>query len=69
MRTRVYLSPNDGRLPRAKEPPVRLRIQRRRTTVQDLHCRLQHAYRRAAARWVRRRPVGRALLGPPGFLG
>ena len=40
-----------------------LRIQRSRTTVKDLHSRLQHAYQRDDVRLVRRRTVLLDLLG------
>jgi transposase len=41
---------------------VRIRIQRSRATVKDLHSRLQHAYRRDDVRWVRRSTVVIDLL-------
>jgi hypothetical protein len=48
---------------------VGVRIPRRRTTVKDLHSRLQHADQRAAVRLVRRITVWLARLGPPGADG
>jgi transposase len=41
-----------------------IRIQRSRATVKDLHSRLQHAYRRAEVRLVRRTTVVIDLLVP-----
>src|SRR5215831_9384705 len=65
MSTRVYLSKHDCRLTQEKDTPVSLRIQLSRATVKALHHRLQQAYRRDDARWVRRITVRSALLGHP----
>jgi transposase len=62
MSTRVYLSKHICQTTHEEETPVCLRIQRSRTTVKDLHSRLQHAYQRDDVRLVRRITVLLDLL-------
>jgi transposase len=62
MSTRVYLSKNDCQRTQEKDTPLCIRIPRSRATIKDLHHRLQHAYRRDAARLVRRITVRIDLL-------
>jgi hypothetical protein len=54
MSARVYLSTHTCPITHEEEIPVCIRIQLSRTTVKDLHSRLQHAYQRADVRLVRR---------------
>src|SRR5262245_58008619 len=63
MSTRVYLSKHTYQTTHEEDPPVGLRIQRSRATVQELHGRLQHAYQRHDVRVVRRPTVWLDLLG------
>src|SRR5499425_2078296 len=62
MSTRVYLSKHTCQTTHEEETPVCLRIQLSRTTVKDLHSRLQHAYQRDDVRLVRRLTVLLDLL-------
>ena len=62
MSTRVYLSQHTCQTTHEEETPVCLRIQLSRTTVKDLHRRLQHAYQRDDVRLVRRLTVLLDLL-------
>ena len=62
MSTRVYLSNYPCQTTPQEETPVCLRIQLSRTTVKDLHQRLQHAYQRDDVRLVRRITVLLDLL-------
>jgi transposase len=62
MSTRVYLSKHTCQTTHEEDTPVCLRIQLSRTTVKDLHSRLQHAYQRDDVRLVRRITVLLALL-------
>jgi transposase len=64
MSTRVYLSKNDFGITHQEDTPVRIRIQLRRATVQDLHSRLQQAYQKDDVRLVRRTTVVIDLLVP-----
>src|SRR5499426_2672771 len=64
MSTRVYLSKHTYQTTHKEETPVCLRIQLSRTTVKDLHSRLQHAYQHDDVRLVRRLTVLLDLLGP-----
>jgi hypothetical protein len=66
MSPRVYLSKHTCPTTHEEETPVGVRIPRRRTTVKDLHSRLQHADQRAAVRLVRRITVWLARLGHRG---
>src|SRR5262244_2146723 len=68
MSKRVYLSQNKVRITPEEDTPVRLRIPRRRATVQDLSSRLQHASQRDDVRVVRRLTVWIDLLGHQGPL-
>ena len=63
MSTRVYLSKHTCQTTHEEETPVCLRIQLSRTTVKELHSRLQHAYQRDDVRLVRRITVLLDLLG------
>ena len=54
MSTRVYLSKHICQTTHEEDTPVCLRIQLSRTTVKELHRRLQHAYQRDDVRLVRR---------------
>ena len=63
MSTRVYLSTHTCQTTHEEETPVCLRIQLSRTTVKELHSRLQHAYQRDDVRLVRRITVLLDLLG------
>src|SRR5215475_7648320 len=63
MSTRVYLSQHTYQTTHEEATLVGLRIQRSRATVQELHCRRQHAYQRDEVRVVRRPTVWRDLLG------
>jgi transposase len=63
MSTRVYLSKNPCQTTYEEETPVCIRIQLSRTTVKDLHRRLQQAYQRDDVRLVRRITVLLDLLG------
>jgi transposase len=65
MSTRVYLSKYPCQTTPQEETPVCIRIQLSRTTVKDLHQRLQHAYQRDDVRLVRRITVLLDLLVPP----
>jgi hypothetical protein len=62
MSARVYLSTHTGPITHEEEIPVCIRIQLSRTTVKDLHSRLQHAYQRADVRSVQRITVVLDLL-------
>jgi transposase len=62
MSTRVYLSKHTCHTTHQEDTPVCIRIQLSRTTVKDLHSRLQHAYQRDDVRWVRRTTVLLDLL-------
>jgi transposase len=62
MSTRVYLSKHTCQTTHEEETPVCVRIQLSRTTVKDLHSRLQHAYQRDDVRLVRRITVLLDLL-------
>jgi transposase len=62
MSTRVYLSKHICETTHEEETPVCLRIQLSRTTVKELHRRLQHAYQRDDVRLVRRITVLLDLL-------
>ena len=62
MSTRVYLSNYTCQTTPKEDTPVCLRIQLSRTTVKDLHSRLQHAYQRDDVRLVRRITVLLDLL-------
>jgi transposase len=62
MSTRVYLSKHTCQTTHEEETPVCIRIQLSRTTVKDLHSRLQHAYQRDDVRVVRRLTVLLDLL-------
>src|SRR2546427_2024514 len=62
MSARVYLSKHTCPITHEEETPVYIRIQLSRTTVKDLHSRLQHAYQRAEVRLVRRITVLLDLL-------
>jgi len=55
--TRVYLFKNDFGITHQEATPVRIRIQRSRATVKDLHSRLQQAYQKDDVRLVRRTTV------------
>src|SRR5206468_2644337 len=59
---RVYLLKNSSRTIGAEDTPVSIRIQLSHATVQELHTRLQHAYRRDDVRLVRRLTVMIDLL-------
>jgi transposase len=63
MSTRVYLSKHTCPTTHEEDTPVCVRIQLSRTTVKDLHSRLQHAYQRDDVRLVRRITVLLDLLG------
>src|SRR5262245_52542610 len=72
MSTRVYLSKHTCQPTPEEDTPVCIRIQLSRATVQELHCRLQHAYQRDDVRLVRRTTVLLDLLvhhGPVEVLG
>src|SRR5438094_1388667 len=62
MSTRVYLSQNICPITQSEDTPVCIRIQLSRTTVKDLHSRLQHAYQHDDVRLVRRTTVVIDLL-------
>jgi len=62
MSTRVYLSKHTCQTTHEEDTPVCVRIQLSRTTVKDLHSRLQHAYQRDDVRLVRRITVLLDLL-------
>src|SRR5262247_1007672 len=62
MSTRVYVSKYTCQTTHEEDTPVCIRIQLRRTTVKDLHSRLQHAYQRDDVRLVRRLTVLLELL-------
>src|SRR5215475_7561611 len=62
MSTRVYLSKHICQTTHEEETPVCLRIQLSRTTVKELHRRLQHAYQCDDVRLVRRITVLSDLL-------
>jgi len=62
MNTRVYLSKHTCQTTHEEDTPVCVRIQLSRTTVKDLHSRLQHAYQRDDVRLVRRITVLLDLL-------
>src|SRR5262245_48280702 len=62
MSTRVYLSNYPCQTTSQEDTPVCIRIQLSRTTVKDLHQRLQHAYQRDDVRLVRRITVLLDLL-------
>jgi len=62
MSTRVYLSKHTCQTTHEEDTPVCIRIQLSRTTVKDLHRRLQHAYQRDDVRLVRRLTVLLDLL-------
>ena len=62
MSTRVYLSNYPCQTTPKEDTPVCLRRQLSRTTVKDLHSRLQHAYQRDDVRLVRRITVLLDLL-------
>jgi transposase len=62
MSTRVYLSKYPCQTTPQEDTPVCIRIQLSRTTVKDLHQRLQHAYQRDDVRLVRRITVLLDLL-------
>src|SRR5499427_3789479 len=62
MSTRVYLSKHICQTTYEEDIPVCLRIQLSRTTVKELHRRLQHAYQRDDVRLVRRITVLLDLL-------
>jgi transposase len=62
MSTRVYLSKHTCQTTHEEDTPVCIRIQLSRTTVKDLHSRLQYAYQRDDVRLVRRITVLLALL-------
>ena len=62
MSTRVYLSQHTCQTTYEEDTPVCVRIQLSRTTVKDLHSRLQHAYQRDDVRLVRRITVLLDLL-------
>src|SRR5215831_7768849 len=62
MSTRVYLSKHICQTTYEEDIPVCLRIQLSRTTVKELHRRLQHAYQRDDVRLVRRTTVLLDLL-------
>ena len=62
MSTRVYLSKHTCQTTHEEDTPVCIRIQLSRTTVKDLHSRLQHAYQRDDVRLVRRLTVLLDLL-------
>src|SRR2546423_3087108 len=62
MSKQVYLSKNKVRIMQEEDTPVCIRIQLSRTTVKDLHQRLQHAYQRDDVRLVRRITVLLDLL-------
>ena len=64
MSTRVYLSNYSCQTTPQEDTPVCIRIQLSRTTVKDLHQRLQHAYQRDDVRLVRRITVLLDLLVP-----
>src|SRR5438094_10191564 len=57
MSKQVYLSKNNVRIMQEEDTPVSIRIQLSRSTVKDLHNRLQHAYQRDDVRLVRRTTV------------
>jgi hypothetical protein len=65
MSTRVYRSKHTYQTAQQEATPVSIRIQLSRATVKDLHSRLQHAYKRADVRLVRRITVLIDLLVPP----
>ena len=62
MSTWVYLSKHTCQTTHEEDTPVCVRIQLSRTTVKDLHSRLQHAYQRDDVRLVRRITVLLDLL-------
>src|SRR5919204_1094174 len=62
MSTRVYLSKPPYPTTQQEDTPVCISIQLSRTTVKDLHRRLQHAYQRDDVRLVRRITVWLDLL-------
>ena len=62
MSTRVSLSKHTCQTTHEEDTPVCVRIQLSRTTVKDLHSRLQHAYQRDDVRLVRRITVLLDLL-------
>jgi transposase len=62
MSTRVYLSKHTCQTTHEEDTPVCVRIQLSRTTVKDLHSRLQHAYQHDDVRLVRRITVLLDLL-------
>jgi len=62
MSTWVYLSKHTCQTTHEEDTPVCIRIQLSRTTVKNLHSRLQHAYQRDDVRLVRRLTVLLDLL-------
>src|SRR5215510_3237808 len=62
MNTRMYLSNYPCQTTSQEDTPVCIRIQLSRTTVKDLHQRLQHAYQRDDVRLIRRITVLLDLL-------
>src|SRR5215831_12415649 len=62
MSTRMYLSNYPCQTTSQEDTPVCIRIQLSRTTVKDLHQRLQHAYQRDDVRLIRRITVLLDLL-------